>query len=86
MQVLYFVFSLSFFASAIIQMYTIEKSKEYEYRKREENEKIKMGRGGEESKREKDGGPGGNFLKEIEKTALSSSTIHGRIAARKVMR
>ncbi len=72
----------------IIQMYTIQKSKEYdERRKRDEETEIKMRRGGEESKREKYGGrPGGNFLNEIEKTALSSSTVQGRIAARKVTR
>ncbi len=63
-------------------MYTIEKSKEYERQRKEENEKMKIGRGGEENGKERDGA--GNFLNEIEKTALTSITVHDRIAARKV--
>ncbi len=66
-----------------IQMYTAEKSKEYEWRKKIENDEIKTGSQGGDSRREKDE-TDRNFLKQIEQTAISSSTLHGRIAARKV--
>eukprot|EP01084_Bolivina_argentea_P240782 404382_1 len=64
------------------EMYTAEKSKEYEWRKKIENDEIKTGSQGGDSRREKDE-TDRNFLKQIEQTAISSSTLHGRIAARK---